>query len=206
MSRQLNMQCKVCLDASKPREVYSSHWVKDKNGKVVCPTLLSQKCAKCSKSRHTVKYCTATFTPPPKIAEKKEPAAAPKKSTNRFDSLMERDPLPVPKKAVVVDFPDLPSKKKPIGSAPYVPPIEGASYLKMAEKMPVIVAPAPAPAPAPVIVEMPTLERQTNKPRSWTDDDWVSDDEEEEDDEEEAEYEREMYYRYGYDMDGYDSC
>ena len=61
-------KCKVCLDAGKSREMYSSHWVKDQRGNVVCPTLLSQKCQRCSKPGHTVKFCTFT--------EKKAPESA----------------------------------------------------------------------------------------------------------------------------------
>lgn len=54
------MKCKVCFDAGKSKDVYSSHWVKDQRGKVICPTLLSQKCQKCLNFGHTVKFCTVT--------------------------------------------------------------------------------------------------------------------------------------------------
>jgi len=56
---QRKRQCKVCFDAKKPEEVYSSHWVKDDKGNVCCPTLLSQSCRYCDKSGHTVKFCQA---------------------------------------------------------------------------------------------------------------------------------------------------
>ena len=49
--------CKVCKDAGKSAEEYSSHWPKDNNGRVICSTLLSQECRYCSESGHTVKYC-----------------------------------------------------------------------------------------------------------------------------------------------------
>jgi hypothetical protein len=49
--------CKVCFDAKKPREVYESHWVKDREGKVTCVTLLEQECRYCFKAGHTVKFC-----------------------------------------------------------------------------------------------------------------------------------------------------
>lgn len=49
--------CKVCMDAGKSVEEYSSHWVKDTKGTVICPTLLSQQCRYCIKSGHTVKFC-----------------------------------------------------------------------------------------------------------------------------------------------------
>ena len=49
--------CKVCHDAGKSESEYKSHWVKDLNGKTVCPTLLSLECRYCFKPGHTVKFC-----------------------------------------------------------------------------------------------------------------------------------------------------
>ena len=49
--------CKVCKDANLPESHYTSHWVKDTNGRVTCPTLLSQTCKHCFKTGHTVKFC-----------------------------------------------------------------------------------------------------------------------------------------------------
>ena len=52
--------CKVCRDAGKSLRDYHSHFVRetaDKNSKIVCPTLLSQKCRYCKKYGHTIKYC-----------------------------------------------------------------------------------------------------------------------------------------------------
>ena len=49
--------CKVCHDAKKPASVYESHWVKDREGKITCPTLNSQECRYCYKNGHTVKFC-----------------------------------------------------------------------------------------------------------------------------------------------------
>ena len=51
--------CKVCFDAKKPQSVYESHWVKDREGKVTCVTLLEQECRYCYQSGHTVKFCPA---------------------------------------------------------------------------------------------------------------------------------------------------
>ena len=50
--------CKVCQDAGKPENVYSSHYVKDLNGNVTCPTLLSQECRYCQKKGHTTSHCS----------------------------------------------------------------------------------------------------------------------------------------------------
>ena len=52
--------CKVCYDAGLPVADYTDHYVKDQpgpNGKVVCPTLLAQKCLICGVAGHTSSYC-----------------------------------------------------------------------------------------------------------------------------------------------------
>ena len=51
------MFCKVCKDAGKTETEYTSHYVKTKTGKVICPTLLNQSCKYCRQSGHTVKFC-----------------------------------------------------------------------------------------------------------------------------------------------------
>lgn len=54
---KINMYCKVCADAGKPREVISSHNVRDATGANTCPTLAEQQCKYCKKPGHTVKFC-----------------------------------------------------------------------------------------------------------------------------------------------------
>ena len=52
--------CKVCKDAGKSEMEYTSHFVRisrDENSKVVCPTLLAQKCRYCGQCGHTPKGC-----------------------------------------------------------------------------------------------------------------------------------------------------
>jgi len=52
--------CKVCFDAGKSEKEYSSHYVRSApgpEGKVVCPTLLSQSCGFCGNCGHTPKFC-----------------------------------------------------------------------------------------------------------------------------------------------------
>ena len=52
--------CKVCYDARLPVADYTNHFVKDQpgpGGKVVCPTLLAQKCLACGVTGHTSSYC-----------------------------------------------------------------------------------------------------------------------------------------------------
>ena len=53
--------CKVCYDAGLPVADYTNHFVKDQPGpgaKVVCPTLLAQKCLTCGMAGHTSSYCS----------------------------------------------------------------------------------------------------------------------------------------------------
>ncbi len=56
--------CKVCYDAGLSVADYTDHFVKDQpgpNGKVVCPTLLAQKCLTCGLPGHTSSYCPGTI-------------------------------------------------------------------------------------------------------------------------------------------------
>jgi hypothetical protein len=73
--------CKVCIDAGKPEEIYTSHKTKNGRGKVVCPTLLNNTCHCCKQKGHTVKYCPGSkpathpepSTPPESAPEPKKP-------------------------------------------------------------------------------------------------------------------------------------
>ena len=52
--------CKVCFDAGKSENEYTSHYVKDApgpHGVVVCPTLFNLNCRHCRKSGHTTSHC-----------------------------------------------------------------------------------------------------------------------------------------------------
>ena len=49
------VECPVCRAAGNAD--YIGHWVRDDRGKVVCPTLLNQKCDSCGCKGHTPKYC-----------------------------------------------------------------------------------------------------------------------------------------------------
>ena len=48
--------CKVCFDAGKQEQEYTSHCVKT-DGVVTCTTLLSQSCRNCGQPGHTRGYC-----------------------------------------------------------------------------------------------------------------------------------------------------
>ena len=55
--------CKVCYDVGLPVADFTNHFVKDQpgpGGKVVCPTLLAQKCLKCGLAGHTSSYCAGS--------------------------------------------------------------------------------------------------------------------------------------------------
>ena len=55
--------CKVCYDAGCCVADYTDHFVKDQpgpDGKVVCPTLLAQKCLTCGLAGHTSSYCAGS--------------------------------------------------------------------------------------------------------------------------------------------------
>lgn len=57
--------CKVCYDAGLPVADYTNHFVKNQpgpGGKVVCPTLLAQKCLDCGVAGHTSSYCSLKRT------------------------------------------------------------------------------------------------------------------------------------------------
>jgi len=52
--------CKVCFDAKKSKDEYTSHWVKSKpgpDGVVVCPYLLTLECRYCKGKGHTPRGC-----------------------------------------------------------------------------------------------------------------------------------------------------
>ena len=80
--------CKVCVDAGKTEKEYSSHYVKDLNGNVTCPTLLSQECRFCHKKGHTTSHCSTLKkqkgaeenSRKPPISPPKKEVSGPKKS------------------------------------------------------------------------------------------------------------------------------
>jgi len=91
--------CKVCHDAGKSEKEYTSHYVKSApgpEGKVVCPTLLSQSCGYCGACGHTPKFC-------PTLAAEKAAEEKALKQAARRDALEKREaekaaPKPAPVK------------------------------------------------------------------------------------------------------------
>ena len=55
--QQYKKKCNVCMHAGKSEDIYMSHNTKDEKGRVVCPTLMAQKCSYCKATGHTPKYC-----------------------------------------------------------------------------------------------------------------------------------------------------
>jgi len=175
--------CKVCQDAGKPENVYLTHYVKDLNGNVTCPTLLSQECRYCHKKGHTTSHCSAlkkqkefeeNSRKPPLYPVKKE-AVAPKKanvfayldmsSDDESDKEQEQFPQLVAAKS-----------KDPFEKTKSIP--KKFSYASMAAK------PEPKPKAKVQIIwpELPVGQR-----KSWNQmcDEGSSDDEDDEEEEEE---------------------
>ena len=82
------LSCKVCMDANKPKSVYSTHRVKQ-NGVVVCPTLLSQECKYCHKKGHTVKFCSVLK----KENDRKEKQLADGSADKKIQKVEFKDPI-----------------------------------------------------------------------------------------------------------------
>ena len=88
--------CKVCKDAGEPENVYSSHYVKDREGNVTCPKLKAIVCLNCGNRGHTSSYCKA---PSAKYREEQAALEAAKKPAEptptvvkgRFACLFEDD-------------------------------------------------------------------------------------------------------------------
>jgi hypothetical protein len=68
--------CKVCYDNDKPEKEFRSHNIRNKQGKVCCPTLLSVVCAYCGIKGHGPKYCT-------RLAKDRKEAEQPKPVVNK---------------------------------------------------------------------------------------------------------------------------
>jgi len=52
-----NKICKFCKDSGKNENIYTSHNVKDKNGVICCPILMTTLCNNCKNFGHTIKFC-----------------------------------------------------------------------------------------------------------------------------------------------------
>ena len=90
--KSTSMNCKVCKDAGKSEKEYTSHQPRDRDGKTICPLLLSLNCRKCGKKGHTIKYCKVNtekqqrvvVVPPVQVVPVK-----PEIKRGKYDSLVE---------------------------------------------------------------------------------------------------------------------
>ena len=92
------MCCKVCKDAGEPENVYSSHYVKDRDGNTTCPKLKAIVCHNCNKRGHTTNYCKApaksatnTTSTAPEPAKKQATELPKLPGASRFACLVESD-------------------------------------------------------------------------------------------------------------------
>jgi hypothetical protein len=195
--------CKVCHDAGKSIEVYTSHFVKSipgPKGIVICPTLLGQACTFCLKSGHTVSYCLELKKRNSARArnQKREEyndsqsntsqaVHQPKQSVNKFAALYEDAEVTVAVKPTVVEaFPLLCQQS----ATAVAQPKKMFSYASMASKpqssldadqISLIPLSGPRRTTEPVkVVKQPVVKRSW---ADWTDseDDAVSDYEVEDD-------------------------
>ena len=84
--------CKVCCDAGLPVAEYTNHFVKDQpgpGGKVVCPTLLAQKCLMCGLAGHTSSYCAGSraVVDPDRSARLREEREQAKKANGGWETV-----------------------------------------------------------------------------------------------------------------------
>ena len=84
--------CKVCYDAGLPVADFTDHFVKDQpgpGGKVVCPTLLAQKCLKCGLAGHTSSYCAGSraVVDPDRSARLREEREQAKKANGGWETV-----------------------------------------------------------------------------------------------------------------------
>lgn len=144
--------CKVCKDAGKPESEYLTHFVKDREGNVICPTLLSLNCKYCQKPGHTISHCP-TLQAKNKANEKAKRKAefstkkdavkmdTNKKTQSKFgfelldqeeEEMSEEIPIHYPQSPLVLEeFPSL------LGDAlPLIAPVHagGTTYASMAAK------------------------------------------------------------------------
>lgn len=166
--------CKVCKDSDKSEAMYTSHWVKDKQGKVCCPTLLSQQCRYCNNHGHTIKFCkfavednnrsklvlkVVTKAPEVKLANKPQNSLM---SNNRWTALAD---APAPTTAE-----EYPSLSPNVTLRPHQKHFATLSFAAVAA------IPLAAPLTAPQVVPKSAPVKFA---RNWADDDSSDDDEEE---------------------------
>lgn len=171
--------CKVCYDAGLPVANYTNHFVKDQpgpGGKVVCPTLLAQKCLKCGLAGHTSSYCAgsrAVVVDPERTARLREEREQAKKANGGWETVSsDTKPKAKPRiedfkpKTVAVPASTTSAASK-YGSFGVLA-VDESSSSSEDERQEIQKTPAPAPVPAPVPAPATAAPvRDPTKPLSW---------------------------------------
>jgi hypothetical protein len=164
--------CKVCYDAGLPVANYTNHFVKDQpgpDGKVVCPTLLAQRCLKCGVAGHTSSYCPGSrgvVVDPDRSARLREEREQAKKANGGWETVGSATKSKA--KPRIEDF-----KPKTVAVATAAVAVAASRYGSFGvlavdessssedERQEIQETPAPAPAAAPAPARDPT------KPLTW---------------------------------------
>jgi hypothetical protein len=75
----MSVICRFCKDAGKSS---INHYLKNKDGQVICPTLLAITCTYCKQNGHTIKYCPALIAKESSLSKKKEKREREEKKNN----------------------------------------------------------------------------------------------------------------------------
>ena len=142
--------CKVCHDAGKSEKEYTSHYVKSSpgpEGKVVCPTLLSQQCGYCGACGHTPKFC-------PTLAAQKAAEEKALKQAARKEAIEKREVAPKPaaakKPSSTNIFAALESDEEPkkqVSRSQFIEPKPAAKLVAKADEFPSLSAATSSAAP-----------------------------------------------------------
>ena len=163
--------CKVCYDAGLPVAEYTDHFVKDQpgpGGKVVCPTLLAQKCLMCGLAGHTSSYCAGSraVVDPDRSARLREERERAKKANGGWETVgSDTKPKAKPRiedfkpKTVAVPASTTSAASK-YGSFGVLA-VDESSSSSEDERQEIQKTPAPAPAPATAAPTTPA------KPLTW---------------------------------------
>ena len=164
--------CKVCYDAGLPVANYTNHFVKDQpgpDGKVVCPTLLAQRCLKCGIAGHTSSYCAGSCSDadPDRYARLREEREQAKKANGGWETVgSDTKSKAKPRiedfkpKTVVVATAAVATAASRYGSFGVLAVDESSSSED--ERQEIQETPAPTPAPA-----APAPARDPTKPLTW---------------------------------------
>ena len=163
--------CKVCYDAGLPVAEYTNHFVKDQpgpGGKVVCPTLLAQKCLMCGLAGHTSSYCAGSraVVDPDRSARLREERERAKKANGGWETVgSDTKPKAKPRiedfkpKTVAVPASTTSAASK-YGSFGVLA-VDESSSSSEDERQEIQKTPAPAPAPTTAAPATPA------KPLTW---------------------------------------